>query len=143
MRCRGPARHPESTDEAQPIRVRIHVQSYGVHQPPDGVVDAQHAVELLDGPPGKLGAQHHTGSALVGLQLVQRGLELPALVVEACQLGGGASFRAGLRTVAVVRFAVLVRFATLTFDFAVDLAMAVFAGCFLAAGYGAASARAL
>jgi hypothetical protein len=65
------------------------VQGGLVHQPADGVVDQQHAPDLLDHRLGGLGAQHHTKAPLVDLELIQGGLELPSLVVAGRQLGRG------------------------------------------------------
>ena len=63
------------------------------HQRPDGVMGAHHPVGLLTHAQGVLRAQHHPRPALVGLQLVQGGLELPAPRVQCCQFGGGGNAR--------------------------------------------------
>src|SRR5260370_22634685 len=78
----GPARGPQGAGEAEPVGVGAGLQGDGVHQPADGVVDAQVAIDFLGDAVGNLGAQHHPRAALVGLQLIQGGLELPALRVE-------------------------------------------------------------
>jgi len=67
------------------------VKRDGVHQPADGVVHAEVAVDLLDHAVGGLGAQHDARAALVHLQLVQSALELPALGVQRRQLAGGGA----------------------------------------------------
>ena len=54
-----------------------------VHHAADRVVGAEVAVGFLVDAVGVLGAQHDARAALVGLQLVQRALELPALVSRA------------------------------------------------------------
>ncbi len=53
------------------------------HERADGVVAAQVAPDLLGDELGCLGAQHGAWAALVGLELVERGLDLPALGVGA------------------------------------------------------------
>ena len=72
-----------------PIGVDVDRQGGLVHQPADGLVDQQHAPSLLSNHLRRLGAQHHAGAALVGGELIQGGLELPALVVQGGQLGYG------------------------------------------------------
>jgi hypothetical protein len=64
-----------------------------VHQSADGGIDAQVAVDFLADAVRHLGTQHHSRSALVGLQLVQGGLELPPLRVQRGQPGGGGGSR--------------------------------------------------
>jgi hypothetical protein len=88
MGRRGPAGHPQGTDEAQPVWVGVGLEGDTVHQPADGVVHAQVPVELLADAIGHLGAQHHPRTALMGLEFVEAGLELPALCV-----GGGELVR--------------------------------------------------
>lgn len=60
-----------------------------MHQPADRVVGAPISVGFLVDAAGLLGAKDHARAALVGLELVERVLELPALVVEPAELVGG------------------------------------------------------
>ena len=69
---------PQGSGERQPVRVDVDCQGGLVHQAADGVVDQQHAPELLGDHVGGAGAQHHTGAALMGLEFVQGGLNLPS-----------------------------------------------------------------
>jgi hypothetical protein len=84
------AHDPQRPDKAQPVRIGVGVQGGLVHQRADGVVDQQVGLHLLLDALGGLGAQHRPGAALVGLALVQRTLQLPALVVGGGQFLGGA-----------------------------------------------------
>ena len=86
-RCR-PARHPESAGEAEAVGVGAGVVGDRVHEPANGVVHAEVSVGLLEDAVGHLRSQHHARAALVGLQLVERGLELPAFGIEAGELAG-------------------------------------------------------
>src|SRR6266571_4431969 len=60
----------------QPVGVHALVQGGLVHQLADRVVDQQVRPDLLLHALGMLGAQHHLRAALVGLQLIQRALDL-------------------------------------------------------------------
>ena len=66
--------------KAQPVGIGSGALGDRVHQPADGVVHAEVSVGLLGHAVGHLRAQHHPWTSLVGLELVERGLELPALV---------------------------------------------------------------
>src|SRR6266536_2634856 len=55
----------------------------------DGVVDQQVRPDLLADPVGIAAAQHHSWAALMGLQLIQRGLRLPPLRIQRWQLRRG------------------------------------------------------
>jgi hypothetical protein len=83
----------QTANKGEPVGVEVIVQGGLVHQPPDGVVDQQHAPDLLGDHLGGLGAQHHLGAALVGLELIQGGLKFPALLVQRRQFGGGCPGR--------------------------------------------------
>ena len=63
--------------ERPPIWVDVDRQGGLVQQAADGLVDQQYAPELLGDHVGGARAQHHLGAALVGLELVQGGLNLP------------------------------------------------------------------
>ena len=58
------------------------------HQGADRVVAAQVSPDLLLDELGRLRPQHRAGAALVGLQLVEGGLDLPPLGVGGGELGG-------------------------------------------------------
>ena len=100
--------------KTEPVRVGAGLEGDGVHEPADGVVDAQVAVDFLADAVGHLGAQDSPRAALVGLQLIQRRLELPALGVESGQLGGGRGVRIGDRGEQPVAILGLRRQASLT-----------------------------
>ena len=87
MGRRGPTRHPEAASEAETVRILVGLEGDRVHEPPDGVVHAEVTVELLGDAIGSLGAQHHPRTALMGLQLRERGLEAPAARLEDRELG--------------------------------------------------------
>src|SRR5512132_548712 len=72
------ADHSKGAGKRDAVGVDFAVQGGLVHELPDGVVDQEHAPHLLLHPLGGLGAQHQTGAALVGLQLIQGGLNLPS-----------------------------------------------------------------
>jgi hypothetical protein len=59
-----------------------------VHQRADREVGQEQSVELLADEVRSLAAQHDAGATQVGLQLVERRLDLPALVVESGKLRG-------------------------------------------------------
>jgi hypothetical protein len=61
-----------------------------VHQATDRVVRAQVAVGLLVDALGVFGAQYDARSALMGLELVERTLEFPALAVAIPQVRGSS-----------------------------------------------------
>src|SRR5664279_2668621 len=73
---------PEGAGERQPVRVSTGICCDAVHQPPDRVVDAEVSVDFLKDPVGQLGAQHNAGATLMGLELAERALNLPALEVQ-------------------------------------------------------------
>src|SRR5438034_7860206 len=66
------------------------VQRCLVHEGADGVVDQQEPPDLLLHAAGGVGAQHHAGCSLVGLELIKRGLKLPPLGIQPGQAGGRA-----------------------------------------------------
>ena len=76
-------------DEADPVGVVAGVDGGVGHQRADRVVAAQVSPDLLQHQVGRLRAQHRPGAALVGLELVEGDLDLPALVVGGGQLGRG------------------------------------------------------
>jgi hypothetical protein len=84
-----PPRDVQAAGKRQPVRIHLGLQGRLVHKPADGVVDQQVRPHLLDDPVRILAAQHHPSAALVGLQLIQRGLVLPPLRIQRRQLGGG------------------------------------------------------
>jgi len=90
---RGPACHPEGAGEAEPIGVGPGGLGDRVHDPADGVVHAQISIGLLADAVGHLGAQHDARAALVGLELVESGLDLPSLPVAAGQFVRGCGGR--------------------------------------------------
>ena len=95
----------EALDEGQSVGVKVGLQGGVVHHAADRVVGAQVAVCLLVDAVGVLGAQHDAGAALMGLQLVQRALQFPALAVERgelCGRGAGGIKDRGREPVAVV-----------------------------------------
>jgi hypothetical protein len=81
------ARHAQRADERDPVGIGVAVDGGFVHEVADGVMDEQEAVEFLLGAVGMAGAQNEVASAEVGLDFVQRGLELPPLGVDGGQLG--------------------------------------------------------
>lgn len=68
------------------------------------VVDEQESVDLLLYAPRVLRAHDEFGGALVGLDLVQRGLDLTALGVESCEVAGRR--RLGVHDVVISRWTV-------------------------------------
>ncbi|MFF2436979.1 hypothetical protein ACFVU4_22840 [Streptomyces sp. NPDC058107] len=93
--------HDAQWGEGDPVGIVIGLQCGSVHQVPDGVVDEQEAVEFLLGSIRVLGTQHQVGTAEVGLDLIEAGLELPTLGVEFGQFAAGAS--SGSRIVVMSR----------------------------------------
>ena len=77
--------------EADPVGVVAGVRAASVIRP-DREVAAQVSPDLLPDQVGRLGAEHHSSSSLVGLELVERALDLPPLGVGGGQLGGGRLF---------------------------------------------------
>ena len=68
------------------VRVVPGLQRGLVHQAADGEVRQEQPIELLTDQVRGLAAQHDLRAAQVGLQFVERRLDLPALVVERGQL---------------------------------------------------------
>jgi hypothetical protein len=60
-----------------------------MHEAADGVVDQQVRPDSWATISGGAGAQHHLGAALVSLELIPGGLNLPSLVVQGGQFGRG------------------------------------------------------
>ena len=83
----GLAGDAERGDEADPVRIVTAVRCGVGHQGADREVAAQVAPDLLEHQVGRLGAQHGAWSALVGLELVERRLDLPPLRVGGGQIG--------------------------------------------------------
>jgi hypothetical protein len=81
----------QAADKRQPVGVEVALEGGLVHQPADGVVDQQVRPDLLGDHLGGAGAQHQLGAALVGLELIQRGLELPPLLYRAASSAAGAA----------------------------------------------------
>src|SRR5271168_4591234 len=69
---------PEASGERQSVGVDVGLQRGVVHQATDRVVGAQEAVGLLVDAVGALGAQYHARATLMGLQLIDGALKLPA-----------------------------------------------------------------
>src|SRR5215469_2756945 len=82
----GAASQPQGADERDAVGVDVAVQGGGVYELADGPVHEQEAPDLLLHAVGGLGAQHDLGTALVGFELVQGGLELPPLRIQLRQL---------------------------------------------------------
>ena len=72
------AHDPQRGRERQPVGVQLVVHSGVVHEGAQGVVDQQVRPDFLTDAIGGLGAQHRPGAALVELELVQGGLNLPS-----------------------------------------------------------------
>jgi hypothetical protein len=87
----------QGAGEGDPVGVQPGVSRGGVHQGAHGVVQAQVAVGLLADVVGGLRAEHDLRAALVGLELVEDGLHLPALGVEGGEVlsGGGGRIQDG------------------------------------------------
>jgi len=83
------AHDPQGGGEADPVGVVPCMLSGVSHQRPDRVVATQMAPDLLQHQVGGLRAQHYPRAALVGLELVERGLDLPPLRVSAGELDRG------------------------------------------------------
>ena len=77
----------ERGHEADAVRVVAGVDGGVGHQGADGVVAAQMSPDLLQLQLGRFRPQHGAGSALMGLELVEGKLDLPALRVGRGQLG--------------------------------------------------------
>src|SRR3954463_11550070 len=85
--------HPYGVQEREPVRVLVGPQRRLVHQPAHGEVRQQQAPELLPHQLGGLAAQHHPRAPRVRLQLGERALDLPPLVVQRGQLRRGSGDR--------------------------------------------------
>jgi hypothetical protein len=91
VRRRAPARGPQRAGEAEPVGVGV-----GVGLQRDGASASGRRNRRTGSrrfPGGRRQASCHPRSALVGLQLVQGGLELPPLRVQRSQPGGGRGSR--------------------------------------------------
>src|SRR6187401_2560072 len=84
----GAADQAQGLGERDPVRVEIGGRGGLRGQRADRVVDDQVGPDLLMHQVGKPRAQHPTGAAQVGLELVVAGLVLPALMVSGGQLVG-------------------------------------------------------
>src|SRR3954465_14438511 len=85
--------HPDRVQEREPVRILVGAQRRLVHQPADGEVGQQQAPELLPDQRRGLAAQHRPCPAQARLQLGQRALDLPPLVVQRGQLRRGSGDR--------------------------------------------------
>ena len=85
----GPAGDAKGCDERHTVRVAAGVVGGVEHQAADLIVAAQVAPDLLGDQLRGLRAQHRARAALMGLELVKGGLDLPALRVGGGQLGCG------------------------------------------------------
>src|SRR5215211_3036566 len=88
-------RDVQAAGKRQPVGIHLGVQGGLVHERADGVVDQQVRPDLLVDPVGMAAAQHHPGAALVGLELIQRGLQLPPLRIQCRQLRRGGALGVG------------------------------------------------
>src|SRR5450756_2778616 len=79
----------QRSDERDSVRVAGGVVGGVEHQGADRVVAAQVTPDLLGDQLRGLRAQYRSGASLVGLELVEGGLDLPALCVGGGQLGCG------------------------------------------------------
>ena len=84
----GLAGDPQCGDEADPVRIVPGVGRGLGHQRADREVAAQVSPDLLECQVRRLAAQNGPGAALVGLELVEGRLDLPALGVGRGQIGG-------------------------------------------------------
>jgi len=87
------ADHAHCVQEREPVGVFVSLESGFVHQATDGEVRHQESVELLAHKVGGFAAQHDLGTAQVGLEFVERGLDLPSLMIKSCQLAGWSLVR--------------------------------------------------
>src|SRR6187399_460763 len=85
----GPPGYAQRGDERDSVRVAADLVGGVEHQRADRVVAAQVAPDLLGDQLRGLRAQYRARAALVGLELVEAGLDLPALCVGGGQLGDG------------------------------------------------------
>src|ERR1035438_1691318 len=69
-------------DERDPQRVLAGERGGGADHLPDGVTGAQQRPDLLLGPVGGPGAQHHPGAFHAGLERARGGLDLPPGVIQ-------------------------------------------------------------
>ena len=84
----GSAGGSQGAEKRNPVGINTGPISCGRHQRADGVVGAQMPVDLLYDPVGGFGAQHHPRTALMGLELIKGGFELPPLGVEGSEFVG-------------------------------------------------------
>src|ERR1039458_6105109 len=82
------ADHAHGVEKREPVGVFAGFESGFVHQAADGEVSHHQAVELLTHQIGGFAAQHDLGSAEVGLEFIERGVDLPALVIKGSQFPG-------------------------------------------------------
>ena len=75
-------------DEGELVRIELGLEGRFVHETADGIVGQEEPVELLAHELGGLAAQDDAPAPQMGLELVERGLDLPALVVESRKLPG-------------------------------------------------------
>src|ERR1039457_98529 len=80
--------HAHGMKEPEPVRIFVSSQSGLVHQTANGEVSHHEAVELLAHQIGRFAAQHDLGAAQVGLEFIECGFYLPALMIKSCQLAG-------------------------------------------------------
>src|SRR5437773_5484881 len=72
----------QGAGEGDAVGVGAGVQRCLVHEGADGVADQQEAVDLLLHAARSVGAQHHAGCSLMGLELIKRSPELPPLGIQ-------------------------------------------------------------
>ena len=82
-----PADDPHRVKEGQGIRIAAGLAAGIVHQPSQGKVGKQEAIELLLGKIHPTAAQHQPLAGQAHLQLGEGALALPALVIKGGQLG--------------------------------------------------------
>ena len=79
----------QRADERHPVGIQVGVAGAEVDEVADRVVDQQDPPDLLLDPVRVAGAQHRSGLQLVDLDLVEDGLDLPALRVGGGEILGG------------------------------------------------------
>src|SRR5487761_2284414 len=88
----GSASDAQCCDEGDPVGVLAHAVRRLPHERADREVAAQMAPDLLFDEIGRLRSQYRARSTLVGLQLVEGGLDLPPLGVGGGEGGGRRRF---------------------------------------------------
>jgi hypothetical protein len=78
----------QGAGEGDPVGIMVRLLCGLVHQVPQGVVHQEKGEDLLFGPVMVLGAQDEAGTSKMGLDLVERALDLPSLGVQGGQRRG-------------------------------------------------------